>query len=493
MNTTSGLLSFDAHSGHFLPDPGPHNRDPRVDLWLAALIQEEHRHILQMRATQAIDPLSEAIYFRLRELYWTVTRMIGLGHLHDGSRPAKSKRRRRPPLPADAGLKPVLPLSGSNRLFIDATPTHRNGGQTGIQRVVREVARRAVKTGFALPVIVENGALISWFDGPGSSDPIVFAPGDRFVLLDACWDLVDEYAPIIDRLRAAGGSIVSVVHDLIPLTHPLAVSPGLQAAFRDWFERVVMDSEEILCISRSAATDFLVHVSNRESFAAEERRIGWWRLGADFTDEAPGPVSAAAQAAFADDKPCFLSVGTLEPRKAYPVALDAFEALWRNGVDARYLIVGRPGWQSEALAHRIRSHPELGRRLFWLDVAGDADLRFCYRRAHALVSPSILEGFGLPLVEAGRHGLPVIAADIPVFRETGGHGVHYVPPLDPQGLAERVAALCREPVERGAFAPTTWDQATENLFRLLQGGDAWQPSSASDASPQWGRFGGETP
>ena len=99
--------------------------------------------------------------------------------------------------------------------------------------------------------------------------------------------------------------------------------------------------------------------------------------------------------------PFFLSVSTLEPKKGYTVALDAMENLWERGVDARYVIVGRYGWNTHGrLEHRIRSHPEFNKRLFWLGQISAADLRHLYKNAHSLIFASVAEGFGLPLIQA---------------------------------------------------------------------------------------------
>ncbi|BDV36160.1 glycosyltransferase family 4 protein [Methylocystis iwaonis] len=446
----------------------PCDGNRRIDAWLSAWIQAENQHLICDRAMNTLDPVTATLYFRARELYWTVTRALGLGHLHDGSRVRTC--RSRPHLPANSSPAHGCSRSAAGRLFIDVTPTHRFGGQTGIQRVVREVARRAPRSGFAMPVIIESGKLLSWYDSPDWSSPLSFAPGDRLLLLDACWGLTGEYESIIHSLRAAGGSLVTVVHDLIPLTHPLAVSPRMHAEFQEWFDAIVMESDGVVCVSRSAASDFIEYVEKRAPFGRPDLPVGWWRLGADFEDEDRRPVSAMAQAIFTDTTPCFLSVGTLEPRKAYPIALNAFEQLWRMGVDVRYLIVGRPGWQSDALAHDITRHPEFGRRLFWLDRASDTDLRFCYRHAHALVFPSVIEGFGLPLVEANRHGLPVIASDLPVFREIGGGHVDFVPLLDPRALAEKIMELCSRTAERKIVVAPSWDQSVDSLIRLIHEG-----------------------
>jgi glycosyltransferase involved in cell wall biosynthesis len=68
-------------------------------------------------------------------------------------------------------------------------------------------------------------------------------------------------------------------------------------------------------------------------------------------------------------------VGTIEPRKGYAQALDAFEAIWRDGCPIQLVIVGRIGWKVESLVARLRSHEQIGDRLRWFDSADDRKRR----------------------------------------------------------------------------------------------------------------------
>jgi glycosyltransferase involved in cell wall biosynthesis len=78
------------------------------------------------------------------------------------------------------------------------------------------------------------------------------------------------------------------------------------------------------------------------------------------------------------------------------------------------------------LVARLRAHPERDRRLFWYEDVGDAELAALYAGATALLALSHGEGYGLPLVEAAQHGLPVFARDLPVFHEILGDYPHYL-------------------------------------------------------------------
>ena len=131
-------------------------------------------------------------------------------------------------------------------------------------------------------------------------------------------------------------------------------------------------------------------------------------------------------------------VGTLEPRKGHLQALQAFEMLWAEGTDVALVIAGFPGWMTEVLQRRIRHHDEFGKRLFWFSNASDASLRRLYESCTVLLAPSFGEGFGLPLLEAARHNLPILCRDLSVFREIAGEHAVYFSGSDPASLVDAI-------------------------------------------------------
>ncbi|MFO1103839.1 MAG: glycosyltransferase family 1 protein [Methylocystis sp.] len=442
----------------------------------AYLLRELNRELCDFEQYD-VDPRTRFLHGKALELYWTLSRLLGLGRLHDG-------RWRTPDAAGAQALR--TPLEGAipapaerNRLLIDMTATRRFGGHSGVQRVVREIARACVESGDAIPVYLEEGRLFGQFKHENLPDAIKLQPGDILFLLDSGWGFVDEYPPLLEAARAAGVEVVGCVYDLIPLRYPAATALKNSAPFASWFENVLLHCDAIVCISQSVARDLVAYLRDERLAAPANLRIGWWPLGADFGAGAPGaPSKTAAQIATAPT-PFFMSVGTLEPRKAYPIALDAFELLWSQGFDARYVIVGRPGWNTQALQRRIRQHKEFNRRLFWLDNASDADLSYLYPRARALIFPSFVEGFGMPLIEAAHYGARVIASDIPVFREVGGESVVYFDLLNAASLAARIVEIDEERKETHSGLPVLrWRDSAATLTTMLRE-NAYQLDAAS--------------
>ena len=172
-------------------------------------------------------------------------------------------------------------------------------------------------------------------------------------------------------------------------------------------------------------------------------------------------------------------VGTIEPRKGHAQALDAFDELTSHNSEVALVLVGRPGWMTEDLVGRIRSHPQAGKRLFWFEGASDELLARAYALAHVLLVPSRGEGFGLPLIEAAQHHLPVICRDLPVFREIAGSGATYFSGHAAHDLAAVIEKwIAMHPNERPSsesIPRLTWRQSRDELVDVIFS-DRWLAS-----------------
>jgi alpha-1,2-rhamnosyltransferase len=165
----------------------------------------------------------------------------------------------------------------------------------------------------------------------------------------------------------------------------------------------------------------------------------------------------------------YLMVGMISPRKNNGMALDAFDRLWQQNADVRLAIAGKYGWDCGSLKDRIHGHPEFGRRLFWMQDAGDVELDYCYRHAAGLITTSYAEGFNLPIVEALQHGCPVLASDLAVHREVGGTYAAFFPVDDVQALAGLIARHQQQGTLEGVKGPAdfSWPDWSESCRELL--------------------------
>ncbi len=169
-------------------------------------------------------------------------------------------------------------------------------------------------------------------------------------------------------------------------------------------------------------------------------------------------------------------VGTIEPRKGYAQTLDAFEILWAKGHDINLVIVGKEGWSVGKVVRRIRKHRELNKRLFWFKEASDELLLKLYQSCSEFLMASEGEGFGLPIVEAAQHGLPVIARDIPVFREVAGNHVFYFKGTTGPDLSNALSKWLE--LHKNSEHPRpedirwlTWEESTKQFAKLIFGQD----------------------
>ncbi|MDR3569723.1 MAG: glycosyltransferase family 1 protein [Syntrophobacteraceae bacterium] len=177
------------------------------------------------------------------------------------------------------------------------------------------------------------------------------------------------------------------------------------------------------------------------------------------------------------DHPCFVMVGTIEPRKNHWMILQ----VWRRIVERLgraapgLVIIGQRGWECENVIDILERGATLSDFVHEASGCSDEELVWRLRRARALIFPSFIEGYGLPLIEALSNGVPVIASNLPVFREIAGDIPDYLDPLDGIGWLERIVEYCRpESARRAAqmqrlsgFTPPSWQAHFEAVETLL--------------------------
>jgi glycosyltransferase involved in cell wall biosynthesis len=379
-------------------------------------------------------------------------------------------------------------LRKNPRLLIDVTQLSKTDARTGIQRVVRNIARElchmaSLDVGVEL-VRLEGDRLVradqvirsifSIDTGLAGAQDILVQRGDTLLMLDSSWEQYPAFSQVFDALRNAGGKIVTTVYDLIPLRMPNVCTPNLVAVFERWFGMAVEQSDMLVCISRSVADNARACIDERGFPGSRVKAIGHWPLGADLVVDADQAAVRPEVQELVENKasPLFLMVGTIEPRKNHGFVLDAFDALWETGLDARLCIAGKPGWLMNETMARIRHHPLLNKNLFLIESFSDQEINLCYASASALIAASAEEGFGLPIVEAALHRRPTIASDIPVFHEVGGEGAIYFSLEDNADLAAKIVEVCAmDAATREALAAKipvmTWRESAQRLAEIV--------------------------
>jgi glycosyltransferase involved in cell wall biosynthesis len=139
--------------------------------------------------------------------------------------------------------------------------------------------------------------------------------------------------------------------------------------------------------------------------------------------------------------PYILFVGNLETRKNIVTLLKAFQSfIQKEKTSHQLVIVGKPGWGYERIMKHARGS-DCGDRIRFVGWIRSNDISSLYSNADLFVYPSWYEGFGFPLLEAMKCGVPVIASDIPTHREIAGDAAIFVPPSDAEGFAQKFSLL----------------------------------------------------
>lgn len=367
------------------------------------------------------------------------------------------------------------------RVFVDlAVISHHDAG-TGIQRVVRALAlalAEAPATQWDVRFVAADRrhpyCQISWPETGKTIDrtPIQAQPGDVFVGLDFSLDTVRMHRDQLARFRQAGGSLWFLVCDLLPAERPEWFSANNVIRYKAWLEIIAGVADGFVCISQQTEDDLrrvlADHFGLEEGYSTRIVPMGH-AIRDSLLQEAA--MEAPPSARFDMTQPFLLMVGTLEPRKGHADIVAAFSEMWRQGAEHRLVLVGRMGWQIEALRDTIRTHAEHGNKLMWFDDVGDLELEQMYQACEGVIIASHAEGFGLPLIEALGHLKPVLARDLPIFRLHAERGVRYFPAF---GDAATLALCIRtwvEDIRAGGVkvtAPTAnWKESARVILAAL--------------------------
>jgi glycosyltransferase involved in cell wall biosynthesis len=166
-----------------------------------------------------------------------------------------------------------------------------------------------------------------------------------------------------------------------------------------------------------------------------------------------GPVPAMPSfVASWDNAPFLLCVAQHRRNKNVLLALRAFKRIVAAGQISpatRLVIVGMPGPESGKIYGFVRASG-LSERVILVRGISDAEMSWCYRKCELLLAPSIVEGFGLPVVEAQLAGCRIVCSDIPAFREVGSSACRFVE-LTPDAEKEFATAIVASLRERRAL------------------------------------------
>ena len=383
-------------------------------------------------------------------------------------------------------------LETPKKLLVDVTELVRFDAKSGIQRVVRSILlalHQDTPRGYELCPIYFDGFrylhaksfMAALTQQPkkvqrASFDEVAeFNQDDVYLGLDLNPGLTVKLEATYQHWRALGLQVYFVVYDILLIERPDWAPEEAATGLKEWMTVVSQVSTGLLCISEYVAHEVRTWLKRHPTARHHLPRVESFHLGADVESSAPSqgmPPEATPVLKTLRNRPSFLTVGTLEPRKGHRQTLAAFELLWAQQIDVNLVFVGKKGWMVDDLATLIDGHTEIGKRLFWLDGISDEYLGHIYSASTCLLSASEGEGFGLPLIEAAKQHIPILARDLPVFREVAGDHAFYFEGLAPQDLADGVLKWLT--LHQNAKTPDsknipilTWAQSAEQLVEKL--------------------------
>lgn len=431
---------------------------------------------------QSLYPIS--VYKSPKTIYQEISTKLEASYPVDFSREDRMK--------ITQALDKIKHQSENKTLFVDISELFQRDAATGIQRVTRSLLLELLKSpieGYKTQPIyatpdkpgyycansyIYNNNLINSAEYQQKNSPIIYNSGDIFLGLDLQHQVIIAQQDLLREMRNDGVYISFIVYDLLPILMPHNFPEGVEEVHKQWLT-ILADMDHLLCISNSVANELADWLCSQKHLSKAQPKISWFHLGADIENSIPStglPQQAEQILAQLMTRPSFLCVGTLEPRKGQTQTLNAFEILWEQNFEGCLVLVGKQGWKVDDLVKRIENHPEINKRFFWFDSISDEFLEKIYSSVSCLIAPSEGEGFGLPIIEAMKHNLPIIARDIPVFREVAGSAASYFLGTTGHALAEAIQKTISLNTQNNNTAKNknswlTWRESAQEIKKIL--------------------------
>lgn len=258
---------------------------------------------------------------------------------------------------------------------------------------------------------------------------------------------------ITDPNALIDGSVMSTVYDLIPL-HRADMTPRYQR-----YLKRLKSSSVLFAISQTTADDVVT------SLGITPDKVVIARPGVRLPDLSNPPSTPPVQGPF------FLYYGSPDPHKNLRVLIDAMKL----SPDLREKLVIAGDWP-RPLVSGLLAEPDMEGRIVHLGYVAPDKLLSLLRTCTAVVMPSLIEGFGLPVAEAMAAGAAVVHSRLPVLEEVSAGCALTFTPTSPDELAGCLrsvsldAELRRDLQERGRrqAESITWAEALENTLRVYR-------------------------
>jgi len=262
--------------------------------------------------------------------------------------------------------------------------------------------------------------------------------------------------------------LTATIYDMTCWIMPEVHTPSNVAATRRYGERVLQRSTACIAISEQSKMDAVEILK----LPAEKIDVIYPGVADEFFTAGCTETRATAKK-YGLEKPYFLYLGMIEPRKNIDRLIDAYRSLCTPVAKEYELVIAGPvGWCSEETKTRLHT-PQAGVR--YLGYVPEADLPGLTAGAAAFVYPSFYEGFGLPLVQAMACGVPAITSSSSSLREIAGEAAILIDPTNTEAIAAAMAQVAMSPSlgedlrQRGRVRAATfrWERSAEQSLAFF--------------------------
>lgn len=265
---------------------------------------------------------------------------------------------------------------------------------------------------------------------------------------------------------------VFLVYDLIPIDFPEFFWDGLEAAFQKKMDTILHHAKVVIVTATEVAERLAAyaHEKGRHDLVIHNIPLP---PAHKFLEASEAPLAQSLP-------PYFVACSTIEPRKNHILLLNIWRKMAQDAIATsvsipKLVIVGGRGWKNENVIDFLERSPALRGHVLEVSGLSTSDLKRLVTHARALLMPSFAEGFGLPVAEALSVGTPVIASDIPVFREVSQGCATLIDPVDGAEWQKAIMALASDckafelaKLRASIFSLRGWDDYFADVMRVLE-------------------------
>lgn len=278
------------------------------------------------------------------------------------------------------------------------------------------------------------------------------------------WFSVSGYVP-----RTPGVIKGSLVHDTFWRKYPETYTAADIEIHEKMAQNIARHSNFIAANSDTTANDFA------QTFGVPIERFVTLPFGVGQATAPPnGPLPRPA--CLPDDRDYLFTISTLEPRKNLPRLFEAFAKLIQDPEFAHLnlIIAGAKGWKTEGIAERVAA---LGitDHVHFLGFVPDEEVPALFQHALLAITPSLDEGFGVPVLEAMTYGAVIASSDTPALREIGGPVPYYFDPKDEDSVTQILKQALqaddrskRIEMARDRASGFSWSRSADILLKKIQ-------------------------